>query len=348
MGCMCCSLYDGPESDVDHIPAMIKDTNLSGLILAYVLDGKGGGKEVDWSEIEAWHPSDGKLWLYLDYERFDALSWVQNSSGLPRSITDQLVNPNARPRCQLFPNGLLIVLRGISPELDDDPKSTISLRLWVDQHRILTTRMRRVITTINIRYALKQGEGPRDQSDILLLALERVSDLIEQTVERMRDTVDDLEDEVNTGGYESMRRRLLKVRRTAIVLQRYLEPQRSAVNQLRQSRFDWLAQEDFERLAELSDNVSMYIDEVAALRDRATIVSEELANQLSVDLNRRMYILSVMSVIFLPLGFVTGLLGANVGGIPLQNDPEGFALVILFITLLTAAQVMVFRWRRWL
>lgn len=326
----------------------LTDPNLSGLILAYILDGQGGGREVDWDEIDAWNPEQGVLWLNLDYERFDARSWVQNRSGLPRHITDQLLDPDARPRCQVFADGLLIILRGISPELSDDPKSRISLRLWADQHRILTTRMRRVATTINFRYALKRGDGPRDQSDILLLALERISELIEKTVERMRDTVDDLEDEVNTGGYHSMRRRLLTVRRTAIVLQRYLEPQRAAVNQLRQSRFDWLAEDDFLRLAELSDNVTNYIDEVAILRDRATIVSEELANQLSVDLNRRMYILSVMSVIFLPLGFITGLLGVNVGGIPMEDQPEGFFLLILFVVLLTAAQIVVFRWRRWL
>jgi len=58
-------------------------------------------------------------------------------------------------------------------------------------------------------------------------------------------------------------------------------------------------------------------------------------------------ILTVVAGIFLPLGFVTGLLGINVGGVPLAQDPWGFAWVLGVLVVITAGEVLYFRWRRW-
>jgi len=44
-------------------------------------------------------------------------------------------------------------------------------------------------------------------------------------------------------------------------------------------------------------------------------------------MNRRMYILSLVAAIFLPLGLITGLLGINVGGVPGTTYEWGFWVV---------------------
>ena len=61
----------------------------------------------------------------------------------------------------------------------------------------------------------------------------------------------------------------------------------------------------------------------------------------------RMYLLSMVAAIFLPISFVTGLLGINVGGIPGAENPWGFVVVALLLAFITLIQVLVFRWRRW-
>jgi zinc transporter len=78
------------------------------------------------------------------------------------------------------------------------------------------------------------------------------------------------------------------------------------------------------------------------------VTQEELGNRLSEQLNSRMYVLSVVAAIFLPLGFLTGLFGINVGGIPMAENPQGFIDIVLMLLLITGLQVVLFRWRRWL
>ena len=46
------------------------------LIAAFVLDGKGGGREVGWDDIKAWRPGDGVLWVHLDRNQDRACRWV--------------------------------------------------------------------------------------------------------------------------------------------------------------------------------------------------------------------------------------------------------------------------------
>ena len=61
-----------------------------------------------------------------------------------------------------------------------------------------------------------------------------------------------------------------------------------------------------------------------------------------------MYILSLIAGIFLPISFVTGLLGINVGGIPAAENPWGFLIVSLLLLTIVVLQVILFKRRHWL
>ena len=75
---------------------------------------------------------------------------------------------------------------------------------------------------------------------------------------------------------------------------------------------------------------------------------EEFVNLFSEKLNQRMFLLSVVTVVFLPLGFLTGLFGINVGGIPGADSPLGFAAFCLGTGAVAAGIVLVFKRNRWL
>ena len=77
------------------------------------------------------------------------------------------------------------------------------------------------------------------------------------------------------------------------------------------------------------------------------VIQEELLSQLSEQLNQRTYVLSVVAAIFLPLGFLTGLLGINVGGIPGAESPYGFVVFTLLLLVIVGIQLWYFIRKRW-
>ena len=83
------------------------------------------------------------------------------------------------------------------------------------------------------------------------------------------------------------------------------------------------------------------------MRERSHSVQSEVANILTERLNRNTYMFSLIAAIFLPLSFLTGLLGINVPGIPGADDPEAFLVFCGILIAIVALQVAVFKKLKW-
>jgi zinc transporter len=102
------------------------------------------------------------------------------------------------------------------------------------------------------------------------------------------------------------------------------------------------------RLREISDRLVRHIEDIDAVRERAALAQEELSSTVSEQMNERMYVLSIVAAIFLPLGFFTGLMGINVGGMPGVEDGEAFWVVVAMCVGLMLVLGVVFRLKKWL
>jgi zinc transporter len=130
-------------------------------------------------------------------------------------------------------------------------------------------------------------------------------------------------------------------------LRRFLAPQREAFAKLAQIHVPWLGDTARSRIVEAADRMTRTVVELDAARDRAAVTQEELQSKIGEATNQRLYVLSVITVVFLPLGFVCSLLGVNVGGVPLQHDDWAFwALCGMFVVVVTL-QIWFFRRRGW-
>ncbi len=102
------------------------------------------------------------------------------------------------------------------------------------------------------------------------------------------------------------------------------------------------------RLREVADDITRQVESLDAARERAAVVQDELMNRMSEQINKNMYVLSVIAGVFLPLGFVTGLLGVNVDGIPGDDTPWAFAALCGLMLALVLFEVWLFRRFKWI
>jgi zinc transporter len=319
-----------------------------GLIGAWIFDGNGGGRAVDWPGVEAWKSADGPLWVHLDYTSEPARQWLLTRSGLDLLVAEALLAEDTRPRCAAMGGGILVILRGVNLNPGSDPEDMVSVRIWSDGQRIVSTRRRRLLSVTDLREALGRGNGPRSAAEFLVDIADRLLSRMSDVIESIDDTVDDLEVQVLTMQSHQLRPLIAGVRREAIGLRRYLAPQREALTRLYGEEARWLPERERLRLREIADRSMRFVEDLDLTRERAVVVQEELMSRLSEQMDRRMYLLSVIAAIFLPLGFLTGLLGVNLGGIPGANDKWGFALLTLLLLVLVGFQLALFRWKRWL
>lgn len=174
------------------------------------------------------------------------------------------------------------------------------------------------------------------------------------TIEQLSDQVADLEEHLigtEAGGQvdlRDVRRQLIDLRRVAISLRRYVAPQRDALNRLTQLPERWIDEQVRGGLRETLDRVTRITEELDEVRERSAVVQDELMNRISQRMERTMYTLTVVATIMLPLGFLTGLLGINVAGIPGTETPWAFWAVCGALAAMAAAEIWLLKRLKWL
>ncbi len=128
-----------------------------GLIYACLLDGKGGGSEVDWEDIEKWKPEDGFLWVHIDYTGDHACRWLDEKSGLDEVVREALIAEETRPRSVATHDGLMLILRGVNLNPGADPEDMVSIRMWIDRGRVITMRRRRLMAAEDMKALIGKG-----------------------------------------------------------------------------------------------------------------------------------------------------------------------------------------------
>jgi len=319
---------------------------ISGLICAYRLDGNGGGAAVDWPAAQhavGAEGAEGALWLHFERKSADVHEWLDTASGLDSVIVEALLAEDTRPRSLVGPGGLMVILRGVNLNEGADPEDMISVRLWVDEQRIITLRYPKLRAIGDVRESIEAGTGPCTPGDFIVHLIEHLLDRMAPVLEDLQDSIDALETEVIESHRYELRSELIQIRRRAIILRRYLAPQREVLSRLQAERTPVLGDRHRAQLREQTDRLLRYVEDLDALRERASITQEELAGRLSEKLNRNMYVLSLVAAVFLPLGLLTGLLGINVGGIPGSEYKWAFMIVCVILVSLAGVGVWLFR-----
>lgn len=321
-----------------------------GLISAWAFDGQGGCRRIGEEEVHAGTvPQGGFVWLH--YRRLNEAreEWLRSHSKMDPSASESILEAHARPRCSVFVDGALLSLLGVNLYRNALPEDAVTIHLWVDKTRILSVQHEPLSAVEDFEDALARGRGPRTQGEFVADLAMRLVDRLDAVVTALTDDADELEDAMDEVSQASeILPKLAILRRVAIKLRRHIAPQREALNHFSLEDDDWLGPKDRNRLRDAADRVTRFTEELDSVRERATIIRDQMVDRRAEQMNQSMLVLAVVTVVFAPLTLISGMFGMNVGGIPGQNDGEGFWAVSVGLILMGMLMVWAFRRLRWL
>jgi zinc transporter len=325
-----------------------------GLRFALVLDGHGGARSLGWDEVAQWRPEEGILWTHLERDDDAAVQWIVGPAGVDPVVADALLAEESRPRVETVDEGLLIVLRGVCATAPDQEAPAeldlVPLHMWIDNRRVITLRDKgHYITALrDIRRAFHIGKGPCNLGDLLARIADKLVRDLEPVLETMEDEVDVLDDMIFQGDDQEVRPRLKMLRRRAVGLRRYLFPQRDALNRLEHEDAEWISERDRVRLREVTDKLMRFIEHLDSIRDRTTILHDDLSTAIGERIARNSNRLAALAALLLPPSVIAGFLGMNVGGIPGVNDSYAFELVCAVTIAISGLTLYGLRRIKWL
>ena len=330
---------------------MVDDSNAQwGLVHALVLDGQGGARSIARTDLDDLHlEAHESVWLHWDRSHPQTQTWLRKDSGLSEFVCDLMLEENTRPRLLALPeNELLLFLRGVNLNPGAEPEDMVSVRIFAAAQRVISLRLRSLRATDELIGLLAEGKGPKTASELLVYLAQLLTDKVQAVVSELTELVDDMEERIDADErYMPEHGNMVHIRRRAAGMRRFLAPQREIYAQLTRSKMPWFVEDDADYWNELNNSLTRYLEELELTRERVGLVLEAEDRRLNERMNRTMYRFGIITGIFLPMSFLTGLLGINVGGIPGSDNPYGFLFACALMVVVALGQMWLFKRLRW-
>ncbi|MBV8686023.1 MAG: zinc transporter ZntB [Alphaproteobacteria bacterium] len=288
----------------------------------------------------------GFVWIHVDGEDRPSLDLLAGED-IPEVAANALVATETRPRCDRVEDGAIINLRGPAAAGVDISDRLVSIRMWVRGGKVNSLTRRPLLATAAVVEEMRRGTVA-DPGDLVAAFAREISRELDPQVADLGDQLDECESGLDPNSVWRLRRTISEVRSEAITFRRFVAPDRDALQALAGMDFDWLADDDRLHIREAADRFARMAEELEAVRERSALLHEQLTDLRAEEIDQRSLLISVVAFIFLPLTFITGLLGMNVEGIPYAHEPWSFWGVVGFCVIVGAAVMGWFARRHWL
>ena len=315
------------------------------IFLSYGFSHEGVAHQLKNEEVAQELKNDGLAWVHLDGNSKQAKKWLEREvSYLDHLIIDALFAEETRPRIIEFENGMLLILRGVNLETKSEIEDLASVRLWIDKSRIISIQKRNFSAIYNVADKITHGKKVRNAPEFLYNLIYENLSLIAPLINDLNEKMDRLENKmVETGHDASLREEVASIRKKVTIFKRYILPQKDVLSHLKSNDSDLIDDWARRHFQENHDQIIHIVEELDEARERSQIVHEELSNAIADKLNKSMFKISLIASIFMPLGFIAGLFGMNVGGIPFSQNSSGFLIVLIAMILPLLTSLWIFK-----
>ena len=277
----------------------------------------------------------GFLWLHFNLSHSAAERWLQRHAGLSQDFFETLREGTHSTRIERAEQSLIAVINDVQYDFSFEASDIATLCISVDRHLVVTARQSPLRSVDQLRTDVKAGAPIRSPTELLERLLRAQAEVLVGVVRGVTQRIDSIEDQLLAGRLDHKRVRLGVLRRLLVRLQRLLAPEPAALFRLLQRPVAWMDERDVEDLREATEEFSVALRDMTALQERCKLLQEEIAAAVQEQTGRSLFVLTVVTVLALPINILAGLFGMNVGGIPLAEDKHGFWILLATVATFT-------------
>lgn len=314
----------------------------AGLICGFLFSGDGIGRPLSSSAAAQWLETGPRgvvdangeptfAWLHFNLAQVGAERWLVRHASLSDDFFEMLHDGLYSTRIERADQALTAVINDVHFDFELDASDISTLWISVDRRLVVTGRRHPLRSVDNLRTEVNRGEAIRSTADLLERLMRTQADVLVSIVRSVTDHVDKIEDQLLAGRLVAKRARLGGLRRVLVRLQRLLAPEPAALFRLLQNPPAWMAVNDVQELRAATEEFSVVLRDMQALQERIKLLQEEIAASVNEDNNRSLFVLTIVTVLALPINILAGLFGMNVGGIPLADDKNGFWILLALV-----------------
>jgi zinc transporter len=313
----------------------------SGLICGYLFTGRHAGKALHTTDVLQYLNQTQRLeqshflWLHFNLANASTEKWLRENSQSPEEFYESLHQGSRSTRIEHADQHLIAVINDVLHDFTFDPSEIATLWLNVGRDIMISARRKPLKSVDHLRNAVNAGEIFLSPMELLTHLLRDQADVLTGIVRDATTKIDEVEDHLLAEKLSRKRANLGELRRLLVRLQRLLAPEPAALFRLLQKPPAWMADSDVHELRQSTEEFSVVLSDMASLQERIKLLQEEIAAHVGEENSRSLFVLTIVTVLALPINITTGLMGMNVGGIPWGQNDFGFWIVVALVGLIT-------------
>ncbi|SDR27292.1 CorA family divalent cation transporter [Pseudovibrio sp. Tun.PSC04-5.I4] len=303
-----------------------------------------GVKRISLAELRNYEFEKGDFyWAYLQRIAARNQDFLE-AAGLDSCDIEELLAREVRPHCHVRAKGAFIAINAFNELPEKESGDMECVHVWIDATKIICIWHESLDVFTSLVESFKARVPPESPAAFWARLVLAIAERAEDMVEALRDRIDHLEDVVLETGDHPWESELAQVRRLATIIRRSMLVHLDTLRNFEIEDFSWVDRVNKRRVREAGDRALRIAEEMDAIRERAEIIHDQIMFKRTQATNRYMLMLAAIAAVFLPLSFVTGLLGINVGGIPGSNDPIAFTVVTAILVGAGVGLFVIIRW----
>lgn len=317
----------------------------NGLICGYRFHPDAPAEALGSEEAAAWLRDGGTaqaategrfVWLHFNLSHARSEPWLRQHAELNDGFFEAPRAGSRSSRIEREGDALFAVINDVVFDFAFDASDVATLWVALREGLVVSARRHPLRSIDRLRADVKRGERLATPVALLDHLLRDQADELQRIVRAATERIDDIEDAVLAGHTAGHGAELARLRRLAVRLHRWLAPEPGALMRLLANPPAFVSAGDTERLRQAGEDFAVVQGDIAALQERIKLLQDEAAARVAEENNRSLFMLSTVTVMALPINLIAGLMGMNVGGIPLGEHPHGFAWVVLVTVTITA------------
>lgn len=311
-----------------------------GLVCGWRFAARQPAQPIDSQAAAAWLAAPAApgefAWLHFNLAHAGAERWLRRHAGLSDAFFEALHDGLHSTRIERDDAALVAVINDVQFDFTFESSDIATLWISVDRRLVVTARQSALRSVDQLRQAIRRGDGMRSSVELLERLLRAQADVLVDVVRGVTQRIDAVEDALLAGRLEHKRSRLGVLRRLLVRLQRLLAPEPAALFRLLQHPPAWMDERDVDELRQATEEFSVALRDMAALQERIKLLQEEIAAAVGERTSRSLFVLTVVTVLALPINILAGLFGMNVGGVPMAGNAHGFWILLGVVVGFTA------------
>ena len=298
--------------------------------------------------------SEKVLWIDIVNPGKEEMEFLKKKFDFHSLALEDCLSTIERPKIDDYDDSLFIVLHFPSYNFSTRRLDTEEIDIFIGENYLVTLHQGNLKAHKNLFEECLEKEDFRKKimskssGYFLYEIIDRLLSRCFPILSKMNRNIEGIEDDIFSGHPSRfINREIMVIKRNILNYRKIIKPQRSVLMALERKTKRFFPEELDDYFGDLSDQSEKMWDLLENYKELVDGLNEANETLISHQVNNIMKILTIFSVILLPLTLLSGIYGMNID-LPLDENPYSFFIVVTIMLTIAVCMIMYFKKKGWL